>query len=149
MGLWRKVKNGLGYIVDFRVDKWLDVELLKKQTNYYLQTTKQLFKIQKPTQAESFVEAAKRLNLSPEALEEQAQRYWFYAIIYLISAIGIFFYAAIIVCLGNWMGFSICSALLIFALTQSYRYHFWYFQIKQQKLGCDFQEWLQFFRNKD
>ena len=32
-------------------------------------------------------------------------------------------------------------AVSILSLSQAFRYHFWYFQIKHRKLGCTFEEW--------
>ncbi len=145
MGFWRKTGKVLGHAVDFRVDRWLDWEGLRKSSLYFWYHGKRLFKPKPPADPESFEEAVERLNLTSEALTTQKKRYQYLSFLFLAMAIAIFVYATFITTLGNWRGAILSFALAVYALSQAFRFHFWYFQITQKKLGCAPSEWLREF----
>jgi intracellular multiplication protein IcmV len=43
--------------------------------------------------------------------------------------------------MGSIKAFIVSLVVTLIALILAYRYHFWYFQMKQRKLGCTFSEW--------
>jgi intracellular multiplication protein IcmV len=42
-----------------------------------------------------------------------------------------------------WLGLLPTLAISVSVLSQAFRYHFWLFQIKTQKLGCTLNDWFQ------
>lgn len=142
MGLWKKTTSLLGHVVDFRVDRWVDLSYLKKSSAYYVEESKRLFTAQQPQQEEEFEEAVLRLALSPEDLSQQSKRYAYMAVLFIAIGALIFSYALLLVFLKNWMGSIICFALTLYALTLAFRSHFWHFQMSQKKLGCSVSEWF-------
>jgi len=143
VGFLKKTKNLVGHFLDFRVDQWIDLDYLKKSSSYYLQETKRLFAPKKPEQEEHFEDAAKRLALSAEDLNQQAKRYAYMAILFLSVGVLFLLYAAFLAFSKHWMSTIISCSLMLYAFTLAFRSHFWYFQISQKKLGCTAGEWLQ------
>jgi intracellular multiplication protein IcmV len=143
MGLWRATKKTLGHAVDLRFDRWLDLASLGATTRYIWQQVKYLF-VSKPLveHPETFEEAIDRLELSPEALSQQSQAFKFLALFFLSAALALLCYAFFVLYLGNWMGAIISFSLAIYAGSLAFRFHFWYFQITEKKLGCNIREWI-------
>jgi intracellular multiplication protein IcmV len=86
-----------------------------------------------------------RFNLTPEDIKEREKDYLFYTGIFLLLSVSLFcfgFYLLIVdrTFAGCLLGIA-TSALFA---SQAFRYHFWYFQIVQRRLGCTFAEWQQF-----
>jgi len=144
MGFWKKTGKVLGHAVDLRVDRWMDVKELKRSASYFWREGKRLFEAtkEKNKNSETFDEAVNRLNLTQEALELQKKRYQYFFIFFIAMAAALFIYTAVIIKMGNWRGACISSALAIYALSHAFRFHFWCFQIRQRKLGCNGREWL-------
>ena len=142
MGLWRKTTKALGLVVNFRVDQWLDLPGLKNTTRYFWQNGKELFKIQQAQYSESFEEAVQRLELTPARLNLQKKRYFSLFLLFLIVALALFAYTVFLLIVGNVLGALVSFSLVFYAASLAFRFHFWYFQISQKKLGCEIQEWL-------
>jgi intracellular multiplication protein IcmV len=142
VGFWKKTKNLVGHVIDFRVDRWVDLDYLKKSSSYYAQETKRLFTLKKADHTEEFEEAAGRLSLSTEDLSQQAKRYAYMAVLFLAIGLLFFLYAIFLAVGKNWMSAIISCSLMIYALALAFRSHFWHFQISQKKLGCTASEWF-------
>lgn len=101
-----------------------------------------LFIADQPTRTETFSEAMQRLNLTEEDVQSTAQHYFMYACLFLVlcvltacaSLYYLFHHGSLSACL---LGFATAALFL----SQAFRYHFWYFQIKVRKLGCTLAEW--------
>ena len=141
MGLWKGTKKVLGLAFNFRVDQWAGLPWIKSNHAFYMSQVRSLFKIQRAQRSEEFEDALSRFTITPEELELQANRYLLLTYLFVMMAIGLLIYAIITALLGNWMGATICVALIIYSLTLAFRYHFWRFQISQKKLGCTIPEW--------
>lgn len=142
MSRWRKVTKAIGVLVNFRIDQWLNLPGIKNTTRYFWQQGKQLFKIQQAQYAETFEEAVQRLELTPELLKLQKKRYFLLFLFFLMVALMLLGYTLFLLIIGNTLGALISLSLVIYAASLAFRFHFWYFQISQKKLGCDVQEWL-------
>jgi intracellular multiplication protein IcmV len=142
MKLWKKTTKVLGFVVNFRVDQWLDLPGIKNTTRYFWQQGKDLCKIPQPQRSESFEEAVVRLGLTPELLNLQKKRYFSLFLFFIVFAVGLLAYTAFLVIAGNKMGALVSFSLILYTLSLAFRHHFWYFQISRKKLGCGIQEWL-------
>lgn len=141
MGFWRGARKIVGHVVDLRVDRWLDLPTLKKSTHFFLQQCKQLFSLPKAKYSESFEEAAERLGLTPEALTLQGRRYRLLSGFFCVLLMAFLTYAVVLGYIGNWQGAVISVTLALYASSLAFRFYFWHFQIKQQKLGCTLRDW--------
>jgi intracellular multiplication protein IcmV len=141
MGLWRGTKKVIGHMIDLRVDQWVDFASLKRSTGYIKDYCQTLFSIKKSNHAEDYDEAVDRMGLSSEDIAKQAHDFLKLTLFFLVLATLLIIYGFIVFRLNNWMGTFICSALALYALTLAFRFHFWRFQLLQQKLGCSVFEW--------
>lgn len=142
MGFWKTTKKTVGHVVDLRFDRWLDLASLGNTATYVWKQVKYLFSAKTLERPETFEEAVTRLDLAPEALAQQSQAFKFLAVFFLSSGIALLIYAIFTLLIGNWMGACISFALALYAASLAFRFHFWYFQITQKKLGCNIREWI-------
>lgn len=138
----KKPKQGLFKRAGKGIQTWVSWDAIKTNSGYVKENTRSLFVIQKPEHTETFEEAMKRLNLTEADIEVRKSAFLRLAII--IGACGIF---ALLYTLYLLWHASFASAALAFVVTllcaaTAARYHFWYFQVKNHKLGCTIKEWL-------
>lgn len=62
--------------------------------------------------------------------------------IFLVLAALVLLYLLYNVFAGNWRTVIVSVALLVVCLAQSFKYHFWLYQMKVGRLGCHWREWL-------
>lgn len=124
------------------VHEWLGLRNLAMMTRGLVTTISAVFSPRKIERTESFEEAIKRLNLTPQDLKEKQNS--FFKIALSMGALGAICLIYMLYLL--WSGFlgagliAFVVALIIFAY--AFRFHFWYFQLKNKKLGCTVKEWL-------
>jgi intracellular multiplication protein IcmV len=121
---------------------WLDYKSLKALNRTLFNQIRDLFTIPKPTRTETFEQALERFGLNADELEDIKGTYQAYAIVFVLLSIGIgLFSLYLIFSFTSFLGGLIGIAVTALALSQAFKYDFWVFQIKQQKLGCTFAEW--------
>ncbi|MFT4058573.1 MAG: type IVB secretion system protein IcmV [Legionella sp.] len=135
-----KIVKLLGSILNVRA--WFDWERVRAFTLYLVNGFKRLFVPQKNFKAQSFKEASTKLNLNDENLHIKQNALLRLSIIMLIAAFIIFSYAGYQLMYGSFKAMIVSLIVTLIALTLAFRYHFWYYQIKQRKLGCSFNEWF-------
>lgn len=123
------------------VRQWFDWDRLKGFTLYLGNGFRRFFVPQKETQAESFEEAKAKFNLSEEEISIKQKALYRLSILMILCAFLIFTYAVYQIFWGSLNAFIASIVVGFIALTFAFRYHFWYFQMKQHKLGCTFKEW--------
>lgn len=121
---------------------WLDFERIKTFTLYLLTGIKNMFVPQPRTSGEDFSEAVKTLHLSPEDLEARKKGLYRLSLIMMTLALGLLGYGLYHLYYGAWRATLLSLVVFLIALVLAFRYHFWYFQIKQRKLGCTIREWF-------
>tara|TARA_A100001015_G_scaffold218397_1_gene245493 strand:+ start:6843 stop:7277 length:435 start_codon:yes stop_codon:yes gene_type:complete len=91
---------------------------------------------------ESFDEAVKFYNLSEEELEKRKEHFklmsWIYGIM-LLSGIAYNVYLGV---KHNWTSFFMMLSFNFMLFSFFFRENFWYFQIRERKLGLTFMDWL-------
>lgn len=133
-GLFKRAGTG--------VKSWFSWDAIKSNTAYVGDNARSLLDVQKPEHTESFEEAMVRLNLTEADIANQKA-----AFLRLALIIGSFAIVTLAYTLYLLFQFSLGSAALAFVVTllciaTACRYHFWYFQVKNRKLGCTINEWL-------
>ncbi|CAM2813839.1 intracellular multiplication protein IcmV [Legionella steigerwaltii] len=123
------------------VRRWFDWERMKAFTLYLGNGCKRLFVPQKEVEGESFNEAVKQLNLSDENILAKQKSLFRLSIIMVLAAVVILGYAGFQLFYGSIKAFLVSLIVTMIALVLAFRYHFWYFQMKNRKLGCTFNEW--------
>lgn len=142
MGVWNGTKKVAGHFFNFRVDKWVAYHYLKDTLNYILFILRSLAKPEQTQIEESFQEAVVRLQLEPEDLKKRAKQLKHWCFLFLGIALGLLLYTVYIFKQSNWMGTAMTLALMIYALYQAFRFHFWHYQLVHERLGCTLKESL-------
>ncbi|CAM4467498.1 MAG: hypothetical protein LEGION0403_FIIPPAGN_00222 [Legionella sp.] len=124
------------------VRAWFDWERVRSFTLYLSNGFKRLFVPQQNNEVESFEEAATKLNLSDTTLMTKQNALFRLSIVMLIAAGLILGYAGYQLFYGSFKAVIVSLIVTLIALALAFRYHFWYYQIKNRKLGCTFNEWF-------
>ncbi|HAU1881722.1 TPA: type IV secretion protein IcmV, partial [Legionella pneumophila] len=90
---------------------------------------------------ESFDEAVKKLKLNEADLIIKQKALFRLSVIMVIAALMLLIYTGYQLFYGSWKATIISLVVVMIALVLAFRYHFWYYQIKQRKLGCTVKEW--------
>jgi intracellular multiplication protein IcmV len=125
----------------FNVRSWIDFDRTKSFTLYLVNGFKRMFVPQKNESGETFDEAMSRLNISEKELQDRKSALYRLSLLMSAAAILIFGYAIYHVLYGSYRAVIVSLVVMLIALALAFRYHFWYFQIKERKLGCTMQEW--------
>ncbi len=126
----------------FNPREWLSYDSLKEQTQTIKFFVKNAATIQKPERTETFDEALERLAVNEAELRATANKYLAYAFLFFGLAILDFIYGLYLLFHhGAFLGLILTLAVCALLLAQAFRYHFWFFQIKNRRLGCTFDEW--------
>jgi intracellular multiplication protein IcmV len=140
MKITRAIKRTVKPFVD--VKTWVGYDQAKQNASSIIELFKGLFKKSESPAKETFEEAVQRLGLTEESLEERKKNFIFLTLFYFCIALGLLAYAIYLGFQGSYHGAIACFSIMFIAWAQTFRYHFWLFQLKQRKLGCTFQEWL-------
>lgn len=128
----------------FNPTAWIDFEYLKTGHTTIKGTLKNLFTIDKPSREETFDAAVKRLRLTEKHIQQITNTYRFYAWLFVLIGVVVFFYAFYLLfrytSVTGWILGLAVSALFF---SQAFRYDFWAFQMRRRKLGASFKEWKQ------
>ena len=125
----------------FNVRAWFDWDRVKSFTLFLMDGLKRLFIVQEHVQSDSFNEVQKQFKLTDADLLLKQKALWRLSMIMLTVAFLIFSYAMYHFMFGALRAGMVSLVVMMIALVLAFRYHFWYFQIKKQKLGCTFKEW--------
>lgn len=125
----------------FNVRRWTSYDYLKNSAKDIYANGKEVFKGPKISKPETFSEAADRLGLSKEDLQERYNSCKTTFLMFFALTVALALYTLYLLFTGIFLG-----AVLTFSLTtlvgiHAFKYHFWMFQIKNKKLGCSLNEW--------
>ena len=120
----------------------LAFDLLKDVTRMFWNIAASIFN-KKIIQPETFEQASQRLDLSEADIQARIKSLKNEILIFSFSAITIFSYAVYLGISGAGF-FAVLIALLVSTslFICAFKSHFWLFQVRNRKLGCTFQEWI-------
>lgn len=123
---------------------WSDFNRTASSSKYLYKIIRTIFRFTPPDgeRAEAFTTAVERLGLEEKALKEKQSTLLRLSIVMLCTAVGLFGYCVYQIIIGHALSFMVSLSLTGVALCLWFRYHFWYFQIKERKLGCTIKEWF-------
>ena len=139
MPKFRRIKKFGKTFLD--IPAWMGWPRLKSSGQAIGTTAKRLFIPQKADIKEEFHEAVARLQLSENDLQEKQRTFLKLCIIFVFMGFALLSYAIYLA----WQAYvnsafvTLSLTLLLFAI--AFRYHFWYFQVKQRRLGCTLKDW--------
>ena len=82
--------------------------------------------------------------ITDEKLSKTKQMFRTMSFLALISSVFIIFYLIFCIIKCYYMSLLMGFLLLLVTLSLSFKYHFWYMQIVQKRLGCTFNDWIIF-----
>lgn len=125
----------------FNFRSWLDYERIRAFTQYLVNVLKKMFVPQKYVATESFEQAMLRQNISEKDLVARKTALYRLSILMCFFAFLIFIYTGYQLFYGSYRAVLVSIVVMLIALVLAFRYHFWYFQIKERKLGVTLREW--------
>lgn len=130
----------------FNVRSWTDFDRLRAFTLYLSQGIRAFLIPQKkqlsPKESSTnFATAIAHLKLNEDELFARQRGLYRLSVIMCVVAMMFFSYALYHLVFGGFKAVIVSLVLMFIALVLAFRYHFWYFQIKERKLGCTFREW--------
>ena len=135
-------KSGHLFSSVFQLRTWSDWDRIKTANRYLGRGIKKLTVPQKSRVTESFEAAKQRLNLTDKDLLVRQKALLRVAIIMVVFAVFLLTYAIYRFYYHNNKSGVLSLIVMLIALVFAFRYHFWYFQIKEHKLGCSINEWF-------
>lgn len=126
----------------FRVRSWVDLERVKQGMRYITETCSTYVIPQQKTAKESFNDAKTRLNITDEQLALQQKSLLRLSIIMLCIAFLLFLYFLYNILYSNFSAVIVTAMVMLLSIVLAFRYHFWYYQIKQRALGCTLKSWF-------
>lgn len=125
------------------VRKWSDYDRLKSFTLYLGEGFRKMFIPQGARKKKvSFHEAVARMKLTEKDLKIKKRALLRLSILMCIMAIGIMAYSGYHFYYGFYKAALVSIVISMLGFVLAFRYHFWYFQIRERKLGCSFMEWF-------
>ena len=140
MGFFNGVKKTVKPLVN--VPRWMSVKSVSESGSFVGRLFKGVFIPKKPERKESFSEARNRLNLTEQDIQQRRKEFKRLLRLFLVLWIAVWGYSLYLFSQPYMRAGIIAFVVGLIALTQAFRYHFWLFQIKQQKLGCGLKEWF-------
>lgn len=138
-----RIRNVFSKIINVR--SWFDWDRVKDSSIYVAQGAQKIFSGPESSDQKldvSFEQAVQEFNLTDKDLLIKQKALLRLSIVMLSIAVLIFVYAVYHLFFGGFKATIVSLAVMMIALALSFRYHFWYFQIKHQKLGCNFMQWF-------
>lgn len=135
-----RIGRVLTRIINIR--SWVDWDRMKVFTRYLVNGFRKFFVPQKKGPGESFEAAQKRLKLKDSDLLARQTGLLRLSILMVTIALLLLAYSIYLFTSRGYMGGLVSLVVMFIALVLAFRYHFWYFQIKERKLGCTIQEWF-------
>jgi intracellular multiplication protein IcmV len=140
MRIFTGLKKAIKPLVNFPV--WMGYQTLAESGKAILRDAKDLFVPPESGKPETFEEATNRLQLTPEKIASREKAFflltWFWGIITLCALL----YTIWLIFNDGLTGALLGIALTFLGSVLTFRYHFWYFQVKHRLLGATFKQWL-------
>ena len=145
MGVMRSIGGGVKWTLKpfFEVSKWFAAEEVAHQAKRIRDQAVDVGGLKKSERSETFAEAMARLDLTEADILIKQRAFLRLTLVFLaMSAVALIYAIYLFWEGGVWSG-AIAFVLGLVGLGYAFRYHFWFFQVKQRRLGCTVREWLQ------
>lgn len=127
----------------FDVRTWSDYDRLKSFTLYLVNGFKKMFVPQQSEgKSNTFTDAVTRMHLAETDLAIKQKALLRLSLLMCAIGLAIIVYSAYHFIYGSYRAAIVSLVVSMIAWVLAFRYHFWYFQIKERKLGCSFMEWF-------
>lgn len=139
------ITNIFKRIFNFRA--WIDFDRMRAFTIYLLTGAKKML-VPKAAplgneilSRKAFQEQMLRFNLTEDEIISREKGLYRLSLLMILFAFCLCIYFIYQLIYGSILAIIVTFILIFVALVMAFRYHFWYYQIKQRKLGCTIKEW--------
>jgi len=140
MGLLRGSKRLFLHLFNFPA--WLGIKQHREFGKRFVGLIKGFSVIPEERLEESFTEAENRLNLTDKDIVAKKKEFLFLAIVFFITGLGFLSYLVYLIYNSHFLAIPIAAAAFMVCFSLSFRYHFWWFQVNERRLGCTYKEWF-------
>lgn len=142
-GLTYRAARGV-YRNFMNVPAWLSYSFMKELSTGLYTSVRQLFIKPEAQRNETFEQAMLRLKLTDKDIKKKVKEVSRLSYLYMLLTLGLWAYSVYLFVVAPLA--SACLAVLIGAICglKFMKTRFWIFQMKQQRLGCSFRDWLNF-----
>ena len=133
-GRIQRIRNAVG--------RWFEWDLHANNWKYISDRAGRFFVIRRSESKETFDELINRLGLTEQDLLRQKNSFWNIAVINLLLFFLMLSYAIYMAAHFLFPGAYAAFAVSGIPLGLAVRYHFWYFQVKERRLGCRLRDWF-------
>lgn len=126
----------------FNPRAWTSYETMRDISQYLFDGFSRLFVLKKAGQSEELEQVMRKLALSEKDIAERKKVFFRMTLLMAFITLVVFFYTMFHLLYANYHAVLLGSVVCLLSLSLTFRYHFWYFQLRQRKLGCTFKEWL-------
>jgi intracellular multiplication protein IcmV len=126
-----------------RLKRATNVNLLVEQVSFIKKIGAGLFKIKRTDRQDTF-EDLEGLGVTSDKILEAQQAFKRLYILFLAISVLVLIYFFYHLFGAHFFTAVISFAVFLMCLSQAFKYHFWFVQIQKKKLGCSFQEWLDY-----
>ena len=126
----------------FKIQCWSDANRVKGFFYYVFGMFQRLFVMRPKPAEEEFSKAQARLNLTDDMLLKKQQSLFKVSVLMAVFGLGMLFYTVYQCFYGSFVAVALSLIVSLLGWAFAFRYHFWYFQMREKKLGCSFSEWL-------
>ncbi|QLH41376.1 MAG: hypothetical protein HWD59_00655 [Coxiellaceae bacterium] len=141
MKVLRGIGKGIKGFVNF--PRWMGLSQLTRTGKDITDIGKKLVNSKTTSKRqESFAEAMQRLKLTEKDVDERGRHFLLMARLYAVIGLALLIYTLYLFWQAHLMAAFMSLILTTLGFTLAFRQHFYYFQIKQRKLGCTIKEWI-------
>ncbi len=141
----REKRGFVGTIKDiFNVRLWMGTDRIQSYWQFIVSSIKNMLVPRQKVEGETFEEAKIRMNLSDDELLIRQRALFRLSLLMVVICLFLGAYALYQLFYGSIPGFVLTLSIMCVSAVTGFRYHFWYFQIKEKKLGCSVREWFKF-----
>lgn len=142
MKVRQRIGRGLKSLVDF--PRWMGWLQIKDSAKELRNLAKVVMSPEAAKHRETFDEAVKRLGLTDKDIQQQVARHLWMFFIFISMTVLLLTYSIYLLITQRYQGFLLGTFVGVLASSFAFREHFYYFQIKTRRLGCTFQDWIDF-----
>jgi intracellular multiplication protein IcmV len=130
------------------VPAWMGAATLKDSAKGIKELGQAVFRPQQAQHDETYEQAIERMGLKAEHLEKRQRGLLIASIIYFLTALVFISYTLYLFWRGAHIAVLLSAVLSLVALSLSVRENFWYYQMRERRLGCTLGEWFFFLLGK-
>lgn len=118
-------------------------DMLKEQASFIKKMGEGIFKLKRSDRKDTFEDLAK-IGIDEAQVQQAKESFKRMVVVFLSLALVVIFYIIYAILRGYFLTAVISVGVLAVCLAQAFKYHFWYFQIVERRLGCTVSEWWQY-----